>query len=413
MKTIKPWPEQLELATKGIEIIKEHALVYLAMEERTGKTLTAILIAEDIRVTKVLVITKKKAMQGWFDTIAQYNPLCSYLVINHHSLHNIPESFKPDLVIIDEAHAYFSGYPKRSKMWLAARNYTIGKPIIFISATPKAQGAQLLYNQLALSDWSPWAKFKDFFAWYKHYAERDKEGKFKMGYVGAGVQALDYTAVRHEEVYNSVKHLFITKTRAELGFEQEPEDVVHYIELDAKIKAIYNTILTKKAIAFTHAETGKDYNLICDSGIKLRWALHMLEGGTLKIDDEYIDLGNKEKVDYILKTWGDSKDLVIMYQYKADKIKLEKYFKNALILQAQTYSEGVDLSMYKHLVIYSQDFSTAKHTQRRARQANRARVDEIKVHFLLVKKAISAQVYKTVSKNKTNFVDSVFEKELL
>ena len=72
--------------------------------------------------------------------------------------------------------------------------------------------------------------------------------------------------------------------------------------------------------------------------------------------------------------------------------------------------ECIDLSKIKYLIIYSQDFSTARHTQRRARQANREREDEIKVHFLLVKNALSDQVYESVSINKINFVDSVYKK---
>ena len=66
--------------------------------------------------------------------------------------------------------------------------------------------------------------------------------------------------------------------------------------------------------------------------------------------------------------------------------------------------------MYKHLVIYSQNWSTAQHTQRRARQANKERKEPILVHFLLMKNAISDQVYKTVALNKRNFVDSVFKR---
>ena len=84
-------------------------------------------------------------------------------------------------------------------------------------------------------------------------------------------------------------------------------------------------------------------------------------------------------------------------------------FKQAKLLQATSYAEGVDLHQYKHLVIYSQDFSTARHTQRRARQANKNRKEAIIVHFLLVKGGISERVYKTVSINKKNFVDTVFE----
>ena len=150
--------------------------------------------------------------------------------------------------------------------------------------------------------------------------------------------------------------------------------------------------------------------VVCDNVSRLRTVLHQLEGGTVKNGDVGYVLANREKADYILKQFGDSKDLVIMYNYKAELTKLEAIFKRALLLQATSYAEGVDLSMYKHLVIYSQDFSTARHTQRRARQANMDRREAITVHFLLVKKALSEQVYKTVSVNKRNYVDSLFEK---
>lgn len=417
MSKIKPWPEQLELSDLGLQILRTNGLVYLAMEERTGKTLTAILIAEETTCSRILVITKKTAIKGWEDTLNGYIHLSSYTVTNYHQAANVKGEY--DLVILDEAHAYISGYPKKSKMWKDIRKLTKDKPIIYLSATPYAQGPQLLYHQLALSDWSPWADYKDFYEWFKHFAQRDKQGNMKMVYFGANQKAIDYKAVDHDRVIATVEHLFITKTRAELGFEQEPSDVLHYIELNQTTKDFYNLLLEDGVVEFTHKETGKDYVINCDSQIKLRWTLHMLEGGGLKLNDsnndavDYIVLSNREKIDYILKTWGDTKDVVIMHQYKAEKLKLERHFKHAQILQAQSYAEGVDLSMYKHLIIYSQDFSTAKHTQRRARQANKMREEEIKVHFLVVKKAVSEQVYKTVSVNKINFVDSVFERETL
>jgi len=102
-----------------------------------------------------------------------------------------------------------------------------------------------------------------------------------------------------------------------------------------------------------------------------------------------------------------------MYNYIAEGIKLRHWFKNATILQATSYAEGVDLHHIEHLIIYSQDFSTARHTQRRARQAAKDREWPITVHFLLVKGGISEQVYKTVSINKRNYVDSMFTKEKL
>ncbi len=416
--SITPWPEQLELSTIGLKILKENGLVYLAMEERTGKTLTAILIAEDTTACSILVLTKSKALDGWENILNGYIHLSSYTVTTYGKAKGL-KGREFDLVILDEPHAYVSAYPKTSKTWLSVKKIIKETPCIYCSATPYAQGIQLLFNQFKLCYFSPWDHYTNFYKWYEKFSLRDKEGKFFMNYIGNDTKAIDYTKINTEKALAEVKHLFVTKTRAEMGFEHEPEDELHYIELGDSTREIYNTIMKDKVLCFDHILTDKEYTLVCDSGMKLRSALHMLEGGVLKIDksknqdDSYLVIGNREKVDYILDTWGDTKDVVIMYNYKGEQEKLESIFKNALILQASSYAEGVDLSMYKHLVIYSQDFSTAKHTQRRARQANKKRDTPIKVHFLLVKKAVSEQVYKTVSKNKRNFVDSVFEREEL
>lgn len=420
---MKPKPHQIALAKEGIKVIKENALVYLGSEERTGKTITAILIAEAINVETILVITKKKALKGWKETLAEFYHKKPFRVINYHQVKNTQLNY--DLIILDEAHNYISCFPKRTPLWNEVKKLTLGKPIIYISATPHAQGYHLLYNQLALSSWSPWAKYSTFYEWFGEYG-LGKKKKIGSRYVN------DYTKVADEIIEDEVKHLFVTKTRKELNFEHEPKDILHYVELTDTTKNQYNYMLKKKVIEL------KDTLLLLDTPMKLRTSLHMLEGGIAKntvysnsfdktnvvysykekIDEEYIyhvyyELNNKEKIDYIIDTWGDSKNVAIMYNYKGEMFKLKKYLKNASFFQSTSDAEGTDLSMYEHLIIYSQTFSTAQHTQRRARQANMNRKTPINVHYLLVKKAISAQVYKTVSINKTNYVDTRFEREVL
>jgi hypothetical protein len=419
MTKITPWPEQKAMAGEAIKVLKEHGLVYLAMEERTGKTLTAILIAEDTIANRILVISKKTALKGWNDMLDGYIHLSSYTVVNYHQAHKVKGDF--DLVILDEPHNYVSGYPKTSAMWKNIHKLVYGLPIIYMSATPNAQGVQLLFNQFKLCKFSPWDHYEDFYEWFKKFAKRDGKGNLPVTYIGNNRTAIDYKKIEHDLAFSEVEHLFLTKTRAELGFEHEPEDELHFIDLDETTRGAYNALIKHNVLEFSHQATNRDYSIICDSGIKLRWTLHMLEGGVLKYIEivnkkekvHYLVLNNSEKIDYMLNVWGDTKDLVIMHQYKAEAIKLQAIFKKARILQATSYAEGVDLSMHKHLVIYSQDFSTARHTQRRARQANKNRDEEIKVHYLLVKKAVSEQVYNVCSKNKKNFVDSLFEREEL
>lgn len=393
-----PRQYQAELSDAAVKILLSRGIVYLAMEERTGKTLTAILTAEKSPAQHVLVLTKKAALTGWRETLDAYKPDVKFTLTNYSSAHKVSGKF--DLVICDEAHNYISGYPKPSNTHKLVRQLVGKCPVIYMSATPHAQGYQMLFHQFSITPYSPWRSFKNFYAWFETY------GKPYTREIN-GFDVKQYDRVHEDKIKEDIDGLFIVKTRAELGFEHEPEDQVHYIDLDQTTRDVYNFLLAKKWVEF---RAGK---LVCESKSKLRYALHMLEGGVAKLDDKYITLANDEKVRYILNKFGDSADLVIMYNYIQEAEKLKQHFKHALILQATRYAEGVDLHKYKHLVVYSQDFSTARHTQRRARQCNLNRDTPITVHFLLVRKAISEQVYKTVSVNKKNFVDSVFKETLI
>lgn len=410
-----PRAHQLEQAKLGLAVLKKHGLVYLNAEERTGKTLTALLIAESLGVSKVLVLTKKKALDGWLKPVQWFSNKMSTHFTNYHQAKNLSSNY--ELVILDEAHCYLSGYPKKSKMWESVKKLTKEKPVIYISATPHAQGYQLLYHQLALSSWSPWRLYKTFYSWFRTF------GVEKYIYL-SGRKIQQYTETKKDKVEESVEHLFVGITRKELKFRHEPVDILHYISLSNHTKGLYNEMLNCKVLKLA------GHDLILDTPMKLRTSLHMLEGGVAKNtvfgevqcstrlvktsgEHAYYLLGNIEKVEFILSKWGDSKDIAIMYNYIAEGILLNRHFAKAMILQGTSNAEGIDLSSIKTLIIYSQDFSTSRHTQRRARQANKNRLMPIEVHYLLVKDAVSAQVYKTVSENKANFVDSSFKRNLL
>ena len=94
---------QVELSDKATQILNDYGLVYLAMEVRTGKTLTAFATAHKYGAKKILFVTKKKAID---DIIAQAKKLgldLEVYVTNYEQLHNIGTEY--DLVIIDEAHS--------------------------------------------------------------------------------------------------------------------------------------------------------------------------------------------------------------------------------------------------------------------------------------------------------------------
>jgi superfamily II DNA or RNA helicase len=53
---------QQDIAQRAADIVNELGWAYLAMEVRTGKTLTALHVAALLRSREVLFVTKKKAI---------------------------------------------------------------------------------------------------------------------------------------------------------------------------------------------------------------------------------------------------------------------------------------------------------------------------------------------------------------
>lgn len=382
-----PYKHQLEVAEKGYDILKKFGLVYLAMEERTGKSLSSILIAEKSKAKNILILTKKAALEGWQQTLKSFNPSKSYTITTFQSAHKLSD-LKYDLVIVDEAHSSgMSTYPKPSQTYKIVKVLTFDKPGIFLSATPFAESFSQLYHQLNLTKYSPFTEFRNFYRWFEKY------GVPKEIWRG-GRRMVEYKNTKN--VWPAVKQLFIKMTRAEIGFDHEPEDVLHYLELKDSTKNLYNKLLKESCLD----------TYIADSPIKLRSGLYQIEGGTLKGGFE---LGNTEKIAYIKQNFR--KDVAIMANFVAEQELLKQHFPN--VYSSTAHAEGVDLSHIEELVVYSMNFSTSQFIQRRARQANKQRSTPIKVHFLLVKGAVSEQVYQAVAEKKQNFTNNCFSKKAL
>lgn len=397
---------QENLLSKCISVLQEHRLCYLSAEERVGKTLPALLAACLLgKEGPVLILTKKKALDGWLETLDSLDtkPLC--YVTNYEQAKNLISSEENlySFVILDEAHHALSAYPKPSKTAILVQKMIYKSPyVLFLSATPHAESYSQVFHQLNVSMHSPFDSCKNFYDWFSTY------GIPKFKWLGSR-QIRMYNEINTELLLPQIKHLFVTMTREQAGFEEDPEDELHYIEPSEFLKSKYAE--AEKLRVFTME---KERVLELDTPSRLLFSLHQMEGGTLKISEtESLELGNAEKIDYIKKVWGDSSDVVIFYNYIAEGKLLRKSFQNARILQGTSFAEGVDLSNYAHLVIYSQNFSASKYIQRRARQCNFNRKDPIKVHFLLMKGWVSDQCYACVSSKYKNFTFKLYKPSYL
>lgn len=403
-----PHDYQRKMFYDGLHILRKHNIVYFSAEERVGKTIPALLLADHFADKSILVLTKKRAIEGiqhTFKSLASIDKNKSWVITNYEQVKHVKGN--PDVVILDEAHSKIAGIPKVSETWKAVSKFTKGSKIIYLSATPYAEGAHKLFHQFALSSFSPWNSYRNYYDWWREYRKLEN-GMIKYKHISAQHTVPDYSYVDTDKVLKDVQHLFISKRREDVGFTQEPEDMLHFITLKESTKKYYNQLLKHRI-----CNDLEGLQVVCDTPGGYLHSLHQLENGVMKVGDKYNVLSNNEKIEYIKDIFGDTKGMVIMYHYVADGLKLHMHFKNATILQASAFAEGIDLYMYEHLIIYSQNFSASQYAQRRARQANLNRELPIKVNFLVVKNAVSHQTYKTVVYKKANFVDAHFERTQL
>ena len=115
---------QRAIVDKAKVILGKYNFVYLAMEVRTGKTLTSLSIAEEMGAQSVLFLTKKKALGSIGEDANKLCPSFEFFAINYESMHKLPD-INWDFIILDEAHT-LGTYPKPSKRAKAVRDLVRG-----------------------------------------------------------------------------------------------------------------------------------------------------------------------------------------------------------------------------------------------------------------------------------------------
>ena len=70
-------------------MLVKYGFVYLSMQVRTGKTLTAMGTAQKLGVDNMLFVTKKKAISSIEDDYKKLKPKFHINVVNYESLHKV------------------------------------------------------------------------------------------------------------------------------------------------------------------------------------------------------------------------------------------------------------------------------------------------------------------------------------
>ena len=166
---LKLRPYQKTIIELGKQTLLTRGFVYLAMEVRTGKTLTSLGIAEEVKAKKVLFITKKKAISSIEDDFHLLKPSYDLTTINYESLHKLPK-INWDVIVCDEAHS-MGAFPKPSKRAKQVKLIIQGcKPyVILLSGTPTPESFSQMYHQIYGIPTNPFGRYKNFYRFCDDY----------------------------------------------------------------------------------------------------------------------------------------------------------------------------------------------------------------------------------------------------
>ena len=396
---------QKEIVSKGINVLDIHKIVYLSMEVRTGKTLTALSIARGYK--SVLFVTKKKAISSIQSDYNLLDPNYDIVIINYESLHKVKGKF--DLVIVDEAHSLGS-FPKPSKRVKGLLPLCKNKPIIYLSGTPTPESFSQIYHQLKISSYSPFKQYVNFYKWANDYVKIDRK-------MIAGNFINDYTNANKDKIDKYSKGLFLSYTQKEAGFV----NVINETILPVKMLPVTKNLI--KRLSIDLVIQGEEEVILADTPVKLQQKIHQLSSGTIKFESGNYKVIDYSKCEYIKKHFEGQK-IAIFYKFKAEFEALKETFPtwtndieefntkkdSVFLVQILSGREGINLSIADSLIFYNIDFSATSYFQARDRLTSKNRTKGNNVFWLFSVGGIENKIYKCV-KNKEDYTLNHFKND--
>lgn len=396
---------QLEIANKGVEILSNNNLVYLAMEVRTGKTITSLEIAKLYGAESVLFLTKKKAIKSILNDYNKFGYTFNINVINNESLHLDNGNY--DLIIIDEAHR-LGTYPKPNKTAKLIKQRFAIKPMIFLSGTPHPESFSQIYHQFWISAYSPFYQWNSFYKFASVFVNITQKN---FGYAKVN----DYSDCNYDKIKPFMEKLFITYTQQQAGFTTEVKENILRVKMSDYTYSLINRLKKDKVVQ------GKNEVILADTSVKLLSKLHQLYSGTVKFESGETMVIDNSKAIFIKEKFKDK--IAIFYKFKAELNALKSIYGNELTedldefnttnksiaLQIVSGREGISLSKAKYLVYYNIDFSSLSYWQSRDRLTTMDRLTN-NIYWIFSENGIEDKIYKAVSKKK-NYTLKIFEND--
>lgn len=407
MFEFRPYQENIiEEASKKLTRLR---IIMLAMQVRTGKTLTAFGVADKVKAKNVLFITKKKVIDS--KTIHNdynlLNPSFKWSIINYESVHKI-DAKDFDLVIIDESHS-LGAFPKPSARTKKIKTIVGNKMVILLTGTPTPESYSQFYHQFWISSYTPFPE-PSFYKWSNNYVN------VKKRFVAHGNMVNDYSNANIKLINQVLSKHIISYTQKEAGFTSKIKEHILYVDMKPTTYQLVDKI--EKDLVFT----GKNGGVILgDTPVKLMQKVHQLYSGTIKLEDGSSTIIDDSKAEFVKHKFHDKK-IAIFYKFKEELVLLKKVFGDLLTtdihefnnsakdiaLQIVSGREGISLKNADCLVFYNIDFSATSYWQARDRMTTKERLKN-NVYWIFSKGGLEDKIYKTVL-NKKSFTTKHYER---
>jgi len=381
------------------------------MQVRTGKTLTAMGIAQKLSIKNMLFVTKKKAISSIENDYNKLKPPYNLTCINYESLHKVTGKF--DLIVLDEAHS-MGALPKPSKRAKLVKELVIlNDPyVILMSGTPTPESFSQMYHQVYVCPQNPFNTYKNFYSFARDYVNVFQKtiNSYPVNVYLDGKQS----------ILDEMKPYMISYTQKEAGFKVQTKEEV----LKVKMKDVTYDLIKrlKKDLVIEGQKT--DEVILADTGVKLMSKIHQLYSGTVKFESgksQVIDLSKAE----FIRTNFKNKKLGIFYKFTAEYKALKDVYGDDLTcdleefktsdktiaLQIVSGREGISLKEADCLVYYNIDFSALSYWQSRDRMTTKDSKQN-DVYWIFSEGGIESKIYKAVSKKK-DYTLRHFRKDLL
>ena len=400
---------QSEIIDKAFDVLVKYRFVYLSMQVRTGKTLTAMGTAQKLGVDNMLFVTKKKAISSIEDDYKLLSPKFHLTVINYESLHKVEGEY--ECIVLYEAHG-MGAYPKPSKRTKMIKQIIKKQNpfVILMSGTPTPESFSQMYHQVYACPHNPFRNYTNFYKFAKDYVN--------VVQIRIGAMPHNNYSSGKQSILDQMKQYMISYTQKEAGFKVET------IEKVLKVKMSDLTYNMVKQLKKNLVIEGTDEVVLADTGVKLMSKLHQLFSGTVKFESGKATVIDLSKAEFI-RTQFKNQKIGIFYKFKAEYDALKevygddltddlKEFKTTdknIALQVVSGREGISLKEADCLVNYNIDFSALSYWQSRDRMTTKDSIQN-DVYWIFSEDGIEEKIYRAVTKKK-DYTLKHFEKDLL